>query len=172
MKVVIAGGSGQVGAILARAFRASGDSVAVLTRRPMAAPWAVVPWDGASPGNWTRTLDGADAVINLAGRSVNCRYDAAHRREILESRLLSTRAIGRAIAGLFRPPRVWLQASTATIYAHRYDAANDERSGLIGGAEPGAPDTGNSASTWRRRGNASWPPRRFPAFARSRSDRP
>jgi len=80
-------------------------------------------------------------VINLAGRSVNCRYNADHRREILQSRVLSTRVVGEAIAQAVHPPTVWLQASTATIYAHRYDAANDERSGLLGGQEPGAPNT-------------------------------
>jgi NAD dependent epimerase/dehydratase family enzyme len=90
---------------------------------------------------WAAELEGADAVINLAGRSVNCRYNAANRREILDSRLQSTRAVGEAIARCAQPPRVWLQASTATIYAHRYDAANDERTGILGGAEPGAPDT-------------------------------
>jgi uncharacterized protein (TIGR01777 family) len=70
---------------------------------------------------------------------VNCRYTAENRRAILESRVLSTRAVGEAIALAGRPPRVWLQASTATIYAHRYDAPNDEASGVIGGNEPDAP---------------------------------
>ena len=93
------------------------------------APWRVIPWDGATLGGWAQELDGCDAVINLAGRSVNCRYTAANRTAILESRVLSTRAVGQAIAQARRPPRVWLQASTATIYAHRYDAPNDEASG-------------------------------------------
>jgi uncharacterized protein len=78
-------------------------------------------------------------VINLTDRSVNCRYTAANRREILESRILSTRAVGQAIARAARPPRVWLQASTATIYAHRYDGTNDERTGVLGGGESSAP---------------------------------
>ena len=80
-------------------------------------------------------------MINLAGRSVNCRYTAANRRDILDSRVLSTRVVAQAIATAARPPRVWLQASTATIYAHRYDAPNDEASGLVGGVEPGAPSS-------------------------------
>jgi uncharacterized protein (TIGR01777 family) len=84
-------------------------------------------------------LEGADAVINLAGRSVNCRYTRAHLREMLDSRMESTRAIGQAIAQAARPPRVWLQMSTATIYAHRLDAPNDEATGRLGGQEPGAP---------------------------------
>jgi uncharacterized protein (TIGR01777 family) len=141
MKIVIPGGSGQVGTVLARAFHGSGDEVVVLSRRPEAQPWRVVAWDGVSPGAWQREIEGCDALINLAGRSVNCRYTPQHRKEILESRVLSTRVIGQAIAGAARPPRVWLQASTATIYAHRYDAPNDERSGILGGDEPDAPDT-------------------------------
>src|SRR5262249_20811724 len=86
-------------------------------------------------------IDGADVVINLAGRSVNCRYGAANRQEILESRVSSTRAVARAIAAAAGPPRVWLQASTATIYAHRYDQPNDEYSGILGGDEADAPGT-------------------------------
>ena len=103
-------------------------------------PWRVVEWDGATLGAWAAEMDGSDVVINLAGRSVNCRYTPRNRREILESRVLSTRVVGEAIAPARRPPRVWLQASTATIYAHRYDAPNDEASGVIGGDEPDAPE--------------------------------
>jgi uncharacterized protein (TIGR01777 family) len=101
----------------------------------------VVAWDGATIGAWQREIDGCHTLINLAGRSVNCRYTPRHRQEIMDSRVLSTRAIGQAIAGAASPPRVWLQASTATIYAHRYDAPNDERSGILGGHERDAPDT-------------------------------
>jgi NAD dependent epimerase/dehydratase family enzyme len=128
MKVVIPGGSGQVGTILARAFHRIGDAVVVLSRRPETRPWRVVKWDGSSRGDWQRELDGCDAVINLAGRSVNCRYTAANRREILQSRVVATRLVGKAIADAARPPAVWLQASTATIYAHRFDAPNARRS--------------------------------------------
>jgi uncharacterized protein (TIGR01777 family) len=143
MKVVIPGGSGQVGTVLARALHHQGHDVVVLSRRPQPQPWRVAGWDGVSLGDWAQELNGCDAVINLTGRSVNCRYNAANRKEILESRVLSTQVVGHAIALAARPPRVWLQASTATIYAHRFDAPNDEASGLVGGAEPSAP------STWR-----------------------
>jgi uncharacterized protein len=139
MKIVIPGGSGQIGTILARAFHRDGHDVVVLSRRPLVRPWRVVVWDATTLGAWTSALDGCDVVINLAGRSVNCRYDAANRAEIFDSRVKSTRLVGQAIAALTSPPRAWLQASTATIYAHRYDAANDEISGIIGGREPGAP---------------------------------
>ena len=127
--------------MLARAFH--DHDVVVLSRRPFAAPWRVVAWDGRTPGAWQRELDDCDVVINLAGRSVNCRYTAANRREILQSRVLSTRAIGAALAAAAPRRRVWLQAGTATIYAHRYDGGNDERTGLLGGSEPLAP------ATWR-----------------------
>lgn len=135
MRVVLPGGSGQVGAILARAFAAAGDEVVVVGRTPAAAPWPTVPWD-ALPA----AVDGADVVVNLAGRSVNCRYTPANRRAIMDSRVATTRAVGRAVADARRPPRVWLQASTATIYSHRYDAANDDVTGAVGGGEPNVPD--------------------------------
>jgi uncharacterized protein (TIGR01777 family) len=90
-------------------------------------------------GAWAAELDGADAVVNLAGRSVNCRYTAANLEAMMSSRVDSTRAVGQAIARASRPPRAWLQMSTATIYAHRFDAANDEATGLLDGAEPDAP---------------------------------
>src|SRR5262245_43996415 len=138
MKIVIPGGSGQVGTVLARAFHQAGDEVVTLSRSPAAAPWRVVPWDAgqsATLGAWAAELDSADVVINLAGRNVNCRYTAKNRRLIMDSRVLSTQALGAAIRQAARPPRVWLQASTATIYAHRYDAPNDERTGLLGGGE-------------------------------------
>jgi uncharacterized protein len=136
MKVVIAGGSGQVGSVLARAFERDGDEVVILSRGARG-----VRWDGRTAGPWFAEIDGADVVVNLAGRSVNCRYTEANRREITDSRVESTRVLGRAIAEAQRPPGLWLQASTATIYAHTYDAPNDERSGRLGGDEPGAPET-------------------------------
>lgn len=141
MKIVIPGGTGQVGTVLSRAFGAEND-VVILSRDPVAPEaFRTVQWDGKNSGAWVKEIDGADVVINLAGRSVNCRYNANNRREILESRINSVRAVGRAIADAPRPPRVWLQAATATIYAHRFDAPNDEFTGIVGGTEPGAPDT-------------------------------
>ncbi len=119
MRVVIPGGSGQVGTILARAFHGDGHDVVVLSRRPQIRRWRVVKWDGASLSAWQREMDGADVVVNLAGRSVNCRYNAANRREILQSRVESRRVVGEAIARAQRPPCTWLQTSTATIYSHR-----------------------------------------------------
>jgi uncharacterized protein (TIGR01777 family) len=102
-----------------------------------------VTWDARTLGDWAHEIDGADVVINLAGRSVNCRYNETNRRLILDSRVSSTRSVGEAIQQAKTPPRVWLQMSTATIYAHRFDAPNDEHSGIVGGNEANIP------STWR-----------------------
>jgi len=121
LRVVLAGGSGQVGQVLARHFTERGHQVTVLTRGPYTASWQTVHWDGENIGSWTEYLDGADVCINLAGRSVNCRYDAANRQAIYESRIDSTRLLGRVIAGLSEPPRVWLNASAATIYRRALD---------------------------------------------------
>jgi uncharacterized protein (TIGR01777 family) len=142
MKIVIPGGTGQIGNILCRSFAAAGDEVVVLTRNPRPdSRFRFVQWDGKTLCNWTQEIEGADVVINLAGKSVNCRYGKKNRRDIMDSRVDSVRAIRRAIEKAKRPPRVWLQAATATIYAHRFDAPNDELAGIIGGAEPNAPDT-------------------------------
>ena len=137
MRIVIPGGTGQVGTILDRALTAAGHEVVVLTRRPVRE--RQVGWDGRTPGPWTEVVDGSDVVINLAGRSVSCRYTPENLKAMMDSRVESARVVGEAIAAAARPPRVWLQMSTATIYAHRFDAPNDEATGVIGGAEPGVP---------------------------------
>jgi uncharacterized protein (TIGR01777 family) len=172
MKLVIPGGSGQVGMVLARAFHHRGDEVVVLSRTQNSSlPWRVVQWDGESLGAWTREFENADAIINLAGQSVNCRYTAENRRVIIDSRLKSTRVVGQAIAETERAPRVWLQASTATLYAHRYDAANDEATGSIGCSEPNAPDTWQFSidvvKKWEREVNAAATPQTRRVLMRS-----
>ena len=136
MKIVIPGGSGQIGMLLERAFVASGDEVVVLSR---SATDESARWDGKSLGSWTKHIDDADVVINLAGRTVNCRYTEENLKQMMDSRVDSTRVVGEAIANSASPPKVWLQMSTATIYAHRLDAANDEATGIIGGNEPDVP---------------------------------
>jgi uncharacterized protein (TIGR01777 family) len=159
MKIVMPGGSGQVGTVLARAFHAGGHEVVILSRRASNKfDWRVAEWDAKNQGAWTAELEGADVVINLAGRIVNCRYNAENRREIMDSRVDSTRAVGEAITKAKNPPRVWLQSSTATIYAHRFDAPNDELTGIIGGTESSAPDTWNFsievAKNWEAAANS------------------
>jgi len=171
MKIVIPGGTGQVGTLLAHTFHAAGHEVVVLSRKPSEAPWRVVTWDAATFGNWVVELEAAEVVINLAGRSVNCRYTAENRRQIKESRVNSTRVVGEAIARAAQPPRVWLQASTATLYAHRFDAPNDEASGLLGGSEPNVPDTWrfsiDVATAWERAANKAVTPHTRKVLLRS-----
>ena len=141
MRIVIPGGTGQVGQILARHFHANNHAVTVLSRSPHQAPWRVVPWDSVTAGPWTTELERADVCINLAGRSVNCRYNRANRRAIFDSRVQSTKLLNQVIASLKNPPAIWLNASTATIYRHSLDRPMDEATGELGGNEPGAPDT-------------------------------
>jgi len=152
MKIVIPGGTGQVGALLNRAFAAAGHEVVVLTRRPSRD--GHVAWDGETMGPWAGVLDGSEVVINLAGRSVSCRYNKTNLTEMMRSRVRSARVVGQAIAAARRPPRVWLQMSTATIYAHRFDAPNDEATGVIGGWETGVPGywaySVDIATAWER----------------------
>lgn len=143
MRIVIPGGSGQVGRILARHFHAQGHAVTVLSRHPTPAPWRMVGWDGITTGDWIDAIAGSDVCINLTGRSVNCRYTLANRSAIYESRIKSTLLLNDVISSLNTPPHLWVNASTATIYRHALDRAMDEATGELGGDEPGAPDTWN-----------------------------
>jgi uncharacterized protein (TIGR01777 family) len=131
--------------MLERALRAAGHEVVILSRNPDANTSAharvsrQIPWDGRTLGPWVEELDGCDVVVNLAGRSVSCRYTPENLRQMMDSRVDSARVVGEAIAAAANPPRVWLQMSTATIYAHRFDGPNDEATGVIGGNEPSVP---------------------------------
>jgi len=140
-RIVVAGGSGFIGGLLTDRLVSGNTEIVVLTRspRPSADSIRQVQWDGRTLGDWVRELDGARALINLAGRSVNCRYNEKNRREILESRVDSTRVLGEAIAQCTTPPPVWLNMSTATIYKHTFGQPNDEATGIIG-ATPEAKD--------------------------------
>ncbi|KQW47728.1 NAD-dependent epimerase [Nocardioides sp. Root1257] len=141
MRIVIPGGTGQVGGILRRRYAAAGHDVVVLSRHPETLEPGVRhrSWDGRTVGDWAEELDGADLVVNLAGRTVSCRYTDEHLRQMMDSRVDSTRAVGQALELAARPPAVWLQMSTATIYADRRDAPHDEATGIIGGHEPHVP---------------------------------
>jgi uncharacterized protein (TIGR01777 family) len=151
LRVVIPGGEGQLGRILARCFSARGHFVTTLSRaigrvRPHeskenGAAWRSIGWDGKSIGAWAEALEHTDVLINLAERTVNCRYSAKNQDQILRSRVDSTRVLGRAIQKISGAPRVWLNASTATIYRHSFDREMDEAFGELGGNEPGVPDT-------------------------------
>jgi uncharacterized protein len=128
-RIVLAGGSGFLGRIIGQHLQPQGFEVVVLTRRPSAAAaFREVAWDGRTLGDWRREVDGATAMINLAGRSVNCRFTPENKRQVMQSRVESTRVIGHAIAESATPPPVWLNCSTATIYRHALGAAHDETS--------------------------------------------
>ena len=129
--------------MLARYFHAQGHAVTVLSRNRKPAPWNVVLWDGLTRGDWIACIEQSDVCINLAGRSVNCRYTDVNRRSIYESRVRTTLVLNEVIASIQHPPRIWLNASTATIYRHSLDRPMDESTGELGGNEPGAPDTWN-----------------------------
>ena len=135
-KVILAGGSGFLGRALAKQLTQDGYEVVVLSRRLgyAQAHARTAFWDGQTKGVWCTELEGAHAVINLAGRSVDCRYTPQNQRHILESRLKSTRILALAIKDCVEPPKLWVNAASATIYADtRGEApANTEADGVIG----------------------------------------
>lgn len=138
-KLILPGGSGFLGRTLTKFFAAKGWDVVILTRGSAKIEGArCVQWDGRTLGRWFTELEGADAVLNLAGRSVNCRYTIENRRQMMASRVESTRVLGQAIAICEHPPKVWLNSSTATIYKHTYNVPHGEDGEV--GATPEAKD--------------------------------
>jgi uncharacterized protein len=114
--VVLAGGSGFLGRALSAELGRAGYEVLVLTRKGRRGRAGRAVWDGRTAGDWARLLEGAEAVVNLAGRSVNCRYTRRNRREIVESRVGSVEALGRAVRACARPPKVFIQVASLAIY--------------------------------------------------------
>ncbi|MBK1827498.1 TIGR01777 family oxidoreductase [Haloferula rosea] len=133
-QVVIFGANGFLGRYLTRSFLRRGREVVAVARDRQGVDEGAMflEWDGRTQGPWALALEGAETVINLAGRSVNCRYTEGNRQEILDSRIESTEAIGLAIRGLETPPRLWVNASSATWYRHAGDRPQGEWSGEIG----------------------------------------
>ncbi len=134
MRIVVAGGAGFLGRSLVQYWSSRGVEVVVLSRTPTTelAGARVVGWDARSEGPWVSELDAADVIVNLCGRSVDCRYTEANRASIYASRLESTRVLGQAIGALSSPPRCWLNAAFATIYLHAEDRPQDESTGELG----------------------------------------
>jgi uncharacterized protein (TIGR01777 family) len=134
MKIIIAGGSGYLGNILAQFYKTKAHEVIILSRNSSAATGNVrtVQWDGKTTGVWVNELEGADMLVNLAGKNVNCRYTEKNKKEILESRLNATRVLGEAIQGLRTPPALWIQSSSATIYRYSEDKMMTEEDGQRG----------------------------------------
>jgi len=151
-KIILAGGSGFLGSALADYFAGRGMEVVILTRHPKPRAGLIreVRWDGATVGDWRKELEGARALINLAGISVNCRYHARNRKLMLDSRLGSTRVLGEAIARCANPPPVWLNSSTATIYKHTFGPAWDETGEIGGCAEAKDIFSIHVATEWER----------------------
>lgn len=175
LRIVIPGGEGHLGRLLARRFSGQGHLVTTLSRPRHSSfaaerqtcqklnAWETAIWDGKTIGLWVEHLENADILINLAGRSVDCCYTARNRAAILHSRVESTAVLGKAIESLKFPPRLWLNSSTATIYRHSFDRDMDEATGELGGSEPDAPETWrfsiDVARQWERSFFASNTPR-------------
>ena len=127
-RVVLAGGSGFLGQALAKTLVSKGYEVVVLTRAVHREGTGIrhLHWDGQTLGDWSQSIDGAKAIVNLTGRSVNCRHTPEHRREVMESRVNSVRVLGEAVARCNHPPEVWVQASSLAIYGDSGDRWCDE----------------------------------------------
>lgn len=133
-KIVLAGGSGYLGQVLADYYKDKAKQVIILSRRAHDANGNIsyCRWDGKNPGEWAAQLEGADLLVNLSGKNVNCRYTPENRQEIVSSRLESTSVLGMMIQTLQDPPDVWINLASATIYRHAEDHAQDEEHGDIG----------------------------------------
>ena len=134
-KVVLAGGSGYLGRVLARFYSGIAKEVVILSRKKDKNPVAhsrTVVWDAASRGHWEEALEGASLVVNLCGKNVNCRYTADNRDQIFRSRLTPTALLGEAMAAARNPPLCWINIASATIYRHAEDCPQDEYTGDLG----------------------------------------
>ena len=133
-KIVLAGGSGYLGRVLANYYSEKAQEVVVLSRTQKETEnnMRTVVWDARTRGKWTAELVNADILINLCGKNVNCRYTESNKKEILDSRMVPTLLLGEVISGLFEPPKLWINITSATIYRHAEDHAQDEQMGEIG----------------------------------------
>ena len=133
-RIVLAGGNGYLGTVLAKHFSSLANEVIILSRKPQAAAGNIktLLWDGQTLGNWTTSLQGADLLVNLCGKNVNCRYTPKNKKEIISSRLIPTRLLGEVIKSLENPPKLWINITSATIYRHAEDRPQDELTGEIG----------------------------------------
>ena len=142
-RVILAGGSGFVGQALAASLLADGYDVVVFSRgtsRKLLG--SVIPWDGSSIGDWSESLEGALAVVNLAGKNINCRLAAANRSEILRSRVDSVRVLGEAVRRCRQVPRVFVQTAAVGIYGDAGDKQCDETT------PPGSGFLGETCRQW------------------------
>ena len=131
MKIIIAGGTGFIGSELVQYLEKENHDVRVLGRRSVNKS-NYLQWDGKTVGDWKEELKGTDVLINLTGKSVDCRYTEQNKREIFDSRTNSIQVLENAFSEIGETPKAWIQASTATIYRDEYDSENDEENGVIG----------------------------------------
>lgn len=124
-KVVLAGGTGFIGQYFVQRWQEQGYTVQIISRQE-----GHISWDDTN--GIVAALEGAELLVNLAGRSVNCRYNERNKAEILNSRTTTTEKLGAAIAGCEKPPPVWINSSTATIYRHAEDRPMTEEHGELG----------------------------------------
>ena len=136
LRIIIPGGTGRLGVLLARHFHEQGHAVSAITRFPRPRDWEAVHWDAESPGHWMSSLEDADVVINLAGRSLHCRHTKANQRAILQSRVRTTELVGRGIRECVRPPRLWINASTVDVYPEAEQREVDENFKPAGLTQP------------------------------------
>lgn len=133
-KIILAGGNGYLGSLLAKHFANSTKEVIILARKaaPQNGNVRTVVWDGKTAGNWFSELENAELIVNLCGKNVNCRYTPKNQEEIINSRIIPTRLLAKAIGNLSNPPKLWINITSSTIYRHAEDRAQDEYTGEIG----------------------------------------
>jgi uncharacterized protein (TIGR01777 family) len=133
-KIVLAGGNGYLGGVLANYYKDKAKEIIILSRHEKETVENIrtVVWDGKSRGKWAAELVNADILINLCGKNVNCRYTEKNKAEIFASRLLPTELLGMVIHDMYEPPKLWINLASATIYRHAEDRPQDEENGEIG----------------------------------------
>ena len=133
-KIVLAGGNGYLGRVLANYYKDKANEIIILNRKEKQTEQNIrtVVWDGKSRGKWAAELVNADMLINLCGKSVNCRYTEKNKAEIFASRLIPTELLGIVIKDMLEPPKLWINVTSATIYRHAEDHPQDEETGEIG----------------------------------------
>ncbi|WP_207534379.1 TIGR01777 family oxidoreductase [Desertivirga arenae] len=133
-KIVLAGGNGYLGGVLAHYFKSLAEEVIILSRRPKPAVENIrtIVWDAKTEGEWIENLKGAELLVNLCGKNVNCRYTSENRSAIYSSRLGPTGLLRKVVSELSDPPKLWVNVTSATIYRHAEDAPQTERAGELG----------------------------------------
>jgi uncharacterized protein (TIGR01777 family) len=133
-KIILAGGNGYLGTVLANHFKPFTKEIIILSRHLKAADGNVTTlvWDGKNEGDWATELEDSDLLVNLCGKNVNCRYTEKNKQEILDSRIDPTGLLGKVVSKLKNPPKLWINSASATIYRHAEDRPQDELAGEIG----------------------------------------